>query len=347
MISYIHRSFLVFLAVVITVSATFLSSNTANAWSGDLPDCGAIPDYVAAIKANSSYDAQKTSYVVFKRAWTGPPFNGGVGVAVDWDATDGSASGVRFYDSGGEHALYVQQGYILNSDNTLSSEQVSQTTFLDLTCVSAVHSASTTNPVYISSYTGGTSYYDPASSGSGGGSPNSLYNTCGTLDFVCYYGNVMTFFGIVGNFIANFFTSIANAFTSFSVALADMLGNLFIPTNDHFPQMFSDLGSFFQDKFGLLTWPITFFSDLISGLSNAAGYGTTCIYSGQDLGIYSFCNMSLAAPAGIIPAFSINFGVVEQSWPPLWHLLQTALIGITVFGLVTAIYHKYMRIIQS
>lgn len=342
MINRIVRSIFVLLAVVAPMLTT---QGTANAWSGDLPDCGTIPDYVAAISADTAYDAGKTSYVVFERVWTGNPLNGSVGVAVDWDVTDDVASNTVLFDYGdGTHGLSTNDLRKLNTDNTLSGTVSGGISMDDIACIAAVHDASpgAANSIYASSYTGSTDYHDPAD---GDGDPDPIYNECATLDFVCYYGNVMTFFGIVGSFIGDFFTSIGSLFEDFSVGLAEMLGGLFIPTDNHFSDTFNALNTFFQDKFGFLSWPLTFLGDLITALSVASN-ASHCV-PGSGGSISAFCEISLAAPGGVIPQFKINFGVIEQSWPTLWTYLQTAIVGVTMFGLITAIYHKYMRIIKS
>lgn len=331
MISYLRRSLFVFLALVISVAAVpLLTPSTANAWTGTLPSCNVSlsADFVTNMDA-ASPGWENKPYVIYQRAWWGTQ------TVID------AGDAVQFTKSG-EYQMITSPssvGYDIHADGTVAMRyNNSSFGFTDITCVQAAHQANYNASWDVAQF--------PTTYDSGGGGTAPLYNTCATLDFVCYYGNVMTFFGIVGGFIGDFFTNIGNTITNFSVSLMDSVTSLFVPKQNHFTDTFSALGSFFQQKFGFLAWPVTFLANLITGLSTT-GDANTCVYGGQGPGIYSFCSLGLSAPAGIIPAFNINFGAIEQNWPSLWQYLQTALIGITVFGLVTAIYHKYMRIIKS
>ncbi|HSW77920.1 MAG TPA: hypothetical protein VLG36_03920 [Candidatus Chromulinivoraceae bacterium] len=185
-------------------------------------------------------------------------------------------------------------------------------------------------------------YKDLTTTPPSGGTVDPRYNTCGLLDFVCYYGNVMTFFGIVGSFIGDFFTNIGTTFSNIATNIGETVLNVFIPAQNHLSDTFNALGSFFQSKFGFVAWIITFLKDLFTSLT-IENNGDAC----QSFYSYGYCVKTFSAPSGIIPVFGIDFGVIEKYWPSLWQLLQTALIGTTAYFFIVAIYHKYMRILRG
>jgi len=84
-----RRKFLTVALVLLAVFGVQIAgpSSPANAWSGNLAQCGAFPSaWQSEIKADSRYNAN-TSWVAFKRAWYGPDFYGYPALAVIWNST--------------------------------------------------------------------------------------------------------------------------------------------------------------------------------------------------------------------------------------------------------------------
>jgi hypothetical protein len=94
------------------------------------------------LSQDSRYDPDLTSFMIFKRAWTGPPFTGNIAMVVDWDSSDGHQVKLTYDTEQGTYALQaptrdewnfygldLDWNIILTWDDTTSDAM----TFTDLT----------------------------------------------------------------------------------------------------------------------------------------------------------------------------------------------------------------------
>jgi len=345
MIKRFPHLFLAFAVLFSTVfSVVSLDSPSVNAFSGVLPACsGAIPTTLAIQAANSSYDPTTYQYVVFNRANTYYQGSHNMIIIAPTPAAGGTKQMWFTTDSEGDTHLNFAGGintYTIDaSSGALTEIRDSGSPALansgedDTTCISGTHNWSATLNTD-GTYTGGL--YIIADT------PPPLYATCSALDFACYFGNVMTFFGVVGDFIGGFFDSINTMITNMAESLLTGLQALFVPSSGHFGTAFNDLSTFFQTKFGFLTYPFTFFPSLFGALSTYDNI-TSCASSG--LGVPSVCDPNFGTFYG--SAVTFNFGAIEQTLPSLWLLIQLFVSGITVFALMVGVYHKYLSMVKS
>lgn len=125
---------------------------------------------------------------------------------------------------------------------------------------------------------------------------------------------------------------------NFGVFLRSLFVSLFVPPPGPFNDAFTGLRDTFTSHLGFLIYPITFIGSLLNAF---------VAYDNIDSCTPAVCLPTFTAPAGIIPEFSIDLGAIESHWPTLWSYIKISLTGITVFGLIIALYHKYMRIVKA
>jgi|GEM_PF-4415802 len=345
----IKRTFLSFSVVVLLVFSTFgalLQTTQANAFSGTLPACsGTIPATSAIQAANSSYDPTTYQYIVFNRANT--YYQGSSNILIIAPTPSPTGNKQMYFSNDGTdtwlHFGNLINTYKINPDASLTeirdggSPALANSSFTDTTCISGTHNwTATLNSD--STYTGGL--YTIADT------PPPLYASCAALDFSCYFGNVMAFFGVVGNFITGFFTTLGTAFTNLSISLVQGFAMIFIPPSNAFPNLFLDIQSTISSKLGFLTYPATFFTNLFGTVFQTSNTSYACDYSGsQGVGELGLCTIAFGPFFG--STFTFNYGWMASTFPALWTIFQSTVIGTTSITLIFMYYRKLLEVLKA
>jgi len=113
---------------------------------------------------------------------------------------------------------------------------------------------------------------------------------------------------------------------NFGIFLKVTLTNLFVPSGLFIKNYFNSLSDFFQEKFGLLLYPITFIASTFTEFINAAAT-PDCVITppGEFFGATQ----------------TINFCLIQQNMPSIWNGFVTFIRALTVFVVVMALYRKF------
>lgn len=335
--------FLSTLTLSILVASLFYSSSNVMAWDGDLPTCTDIPDYTSALQSQPEYDADKTAFVVFKRGWSGPPFNGNPAVAIDWDITTDTGGGNHLYFSGSPSNtgntlnVNIPPAMIINPDGSLTPPSMNTIAgFSDINCISAVHNAD-----YDSTYTGKTDYPDPVSGTTIDAPPSE---PCDWWDLVCVTQKI--YLSITG-----FFSTFA---TDLNATITDIFGPMLeslIPGEDNatiFSDFYTSLKANMETKLGFLTYPFAFFADFISTISTAGwtgGFSPSCTSSQDGFGVWGLCTLSFEMWQG--QSVHIDFGFMEKNFPALWSVSITLVRFAFFLAIVEMLRRAYFRTVKA
>jgi hypothetical protein len=143
----------------------------------------------------------------------------------------------------------------------------------------------------------------------------------GALDFGCWVGRA--------------FNGIENTFIAVAQAILKGLAWLWAPDQLKTQQQFGSLNTFLQDKLGFMLYPITFIIDLFNSFTSTANNWCTT----------SSCVKSFGNFQG--QPFSININTGATVYPAIWQYFLAAIRGLTVLGLIFAIRHKYLEIVNK
>jgi len=339
---YVRYTFAI-IHLILVASLFLITPQQAKAWDGDLPTCTDIPDYTSDLQSDPSYDVEKTGFVVFKRNWSGPPFNGNPGIAIDWDTTTESGNGndVMFIGSPGNtgNILYVNvpPSMIINPDGSLSAPSYTgYGGYSDINCISAVHNAK-----YDSTYTGKTDYDDPVSGGTIDAPPSE---PCDWWDLVCVTQKI--------------YLSVTNGFTQIMLSLSNITSDLITPViesiipgednNTLLSDMFNNTKNALELKLGFLTYPFEWFATFFTNvqqISWTGGFSPSCIYGSQGAGIWGHCNTTFEVWQG--QSVTIYWGQMEYSFPQLWNISLILIRFVFFVSLIEMLRRAYFRTVKG
>lgn len=340
----------IFAAVAMILTVSLTSAPPASAWTGNLQTCAAagyettLPQGFfqkidQTFNANNDYTTADATKAVYS------DFNGVFGV---WILFGSSTAQFDHNVSTGENSLkvgghpnnpsgvdYFRSGFFVpvysGDEFTSVSQNVGLATDGDLFNVSANTTCieNTMGATYTSSWADGQ-FPGTATTVDGEG------EACDALDFGCWLSPI--------------FDGIADTFIAVGQAIVKGITTIFVPDSEIMTQLFTDFGTFFNDKFGFLFYPIQFLIDLLNGIVNTS-----------DSGI-GFCSLPTlpridGGAVGSGMATGTLFGddffshwqvcSIRESTPLLWNVVTTVIKGLTVFALVMGIYKKYKGIIHK
>jgi hypothetical protein len=126
--------------------------------------------------------------------------------------------------------------------------------------------------------------------------------------------------------------AISCAFRNFGTFLRSMLLNIFIPKSSFVNNYFADMKAFFEEKLGLLVYPIFFISDFIGDIITTANTPSCTVNPGGTF-------------FGATPSY--DFCIVENSFGTAWTAITTFIRAGTVFVLAIALYRKLMTVLKG
>lgn len=291
-------------------------ASSASAWSGDLPECADFPDFTSKLKQDSRYDKNKTAYLAFKRAWTGPPYYGAPAVFVVWDITQQTSDNkITFYVSGSNRTVNLAPGnlssaYVVENNGDLSpASGTGGGGFSDFTCISVAQKV-----IYDTSWVSAGAQTFPTEK-DGNLDPAVA---CGFADIPCWLGSLGT--QIIGN-IQDFWNGTVSIFEK----LLQFLGAVFIPSDQNlFLNAFNTLNDYLQAKLGFLTFPVVFITDQFSALISIV---TT--ESGPPSYGYAVCAPNIAGTE-----LCIDLLALQKTFPSIW---DTGVIFLRISVMVVLI----------
>jgi hypothetical protein len=143
----------------------------------------------------------------------------------------------------------------------------------------------------------------------------------GALDFGCWIGKA--------------FNGIGDGFNAVGRAIVQGIASIFMPDGNKIKADFDSLTSFMTAKLGFLTFPFQFLNDMYNGFNDTSNNwcnSTSCVKNFGNL---------YGQP------FTVNFKQGETAYPAIWTYFLAAIRGVTVLGVVFAVRHKYLEIVNK
>lgn len=328
-------------------------SQTAHAAA---PACSDVGNYTTALQADSRYDPSHTAFMVFKRDWSGPYWNGMPGLAVDWNgASDGNAAVMLTgYDSGsGRYSITLGIGsatnYTINSDGTLNELSLSGGSSIgpaDINCISVYqHPDYEANGVNANPGGVSTDNLPPGADSNGDGEIDAPPSEpCDWYDLVCVmqkvYLSVTNGFTQLMNWLGNVITDIVGPIIEAIIPGAD---------NDTiFSDMFNGLKSGLEAKLGFLTYPFEWFGSFFSNIqaiSWTGSFAPSCIYNSQGVGVWAYCTTSFEVWHG--QSLTIDWGSMEKRLPAVWNVSIIFVRFIFLIAIIEMLRRAYFRTVKA
>ncbi len=143
----------------------------------------------------------------------------------------------------------------------------------------------------------------------------------GALDFGCWIGKA--------------FNGIGDGFNAVAQAILKGIAFLWAPDQAQTQAQFTTLNDFLQAKLGFLVYPITFVVDMFNGFNDTSNNWCTASSCSKNFGNFQ------GKP------FNVDFNTGATVYPGIWDFFLAAIRGATVLGLVFAIRHKYLEIVNK
>lgn len=357
----------------------FALSSDASAWSQSqepLPVCQNVPDFRQALKDDPRYNYDKIAYVIFERSFGGMPFNGQLGIIVDWNSTDRQPEKSSLYfkiDAYENRSLEMVgsqvSSYVLNSDGSLIDKNWPGSGFVGLNDLNCIFMTKNVGYDILGEFVsknnwvtwGGQDY--PVSQDTG----DEIVEDppCDLVDVACH---VRKGFSALTSFLQGFWDSVTNGFHStidilnsifnyfqndFGTDMSSIFTSLFIPSDDNiFVQAFDNLNNYMRAKLGILLYPFDFigtiFGSLLTTLDVLDKSEWHCNNQQSGGGFTNSICDGICAP-NVLGNNSLCFkiGALEQAFPVLWQTMIWFLRIAVIGALIEMLRRKYMDITRN
>lgn len=128
------------------------------------------------------------------------------------------------------------------------------------------------------------------------------------------------------------FNNVANTFLAVGRAIIQGVAQLFIPNSDVMATIFAQMRTNFEDSLGLLFYPVGFLIDFFTTLRDTPPCGTSC---------------TLFTTTWLGGTLTVNPLIFRDFIPTYYSLVLNIIRAVTVYGVLLAIYRKYMEVVRG
>lgn len=139
----------------------------------------------------------------------------------------------------------------------------------------------------------------------------------------------------IGCKIKQGFKAVGDTFKAVGEAIVNGLASLFMPDGDYVKDEMDDFGDFLEAKFGFLSYPLVFISNMINSFNDTSNNWCTTSSCTKNFGNF------MGAP------FVVNVTQIKTSMPTYYNWFVAMMRGLVVLGLILSLRQSLLKVLHK